>query len=622
MASFTIKGPDGATQVARLFRRLTSIGSSTDNDIVIADAKLPETALAVLYDGQHFRLGGESSYKVNGQPSQGRNLDDGDTIVVGDSELIFAAGNIAADAPLPVDSGPDVSTVEVHGMPLRELAAFRRLSAFSERLLRSYQIDEVLENLIDECIEVARADKGFLILLDSGIPRIKTARNVRRESIADADQRVSDSIVNKVVALKEPVIIADALAHPDFSASASVVSLNLLSVMCVPLMYKGDIFGLIYLGNDRLVSRFDRKSLETLTVFAAQASLLLQNAMLVNDLRFENVSLKSQLQEQTYGDIIGACPGMRQTYRQVDRIAPTDITVLITGETGTGKELIAKEIHRHSLRAKGPFISLNCAAIPENLLESDLFGHVKGSFTGAIASKPGRFQSAIGGTLFLDEVGELPLNLQVKLLRALQEKVVTRVGDTRAEPVDIRIVTATNRDLETAVREGKFREDLYFRINVVTLKLPSLRERGGDVDVLARFFLNKYASEFKSKARGFTPRAVAAMRAHDWPGNVRELENRIKRAAVMADRALLTAEDLELTSSRLAPVVPLAQAKEEFQKQYINDVLERNHGNRTQTAKDLGVDPRTVFRHLERTEVDSQNHPMTSVSDPSDPRGD
>jgi transcriptional regulator with PAS, ATPase and Fis domain len=326
--------------------------------------------------------------------------------------------------------------------------------------------------------------------------------------------------------------------------------------------------------------------------------------MLVNELKLDNTTLRKQLDEQQYGDIVGACQGMREVFKRIDKVAPTDISVLITGETGTGKELIARELHRRSPRLKGPFVTINCGAIPENLLESELFGHVKGAFTGAVANKPGKFQSAIGGTLFLDEIGEMPLQLQVKLLRAHQEKIVYKVGDNRGEPCDIRVVAATNKILEDEVKKNAFREDLYYRLNVVTLKLPPLRERGEDLLVIAKYFLQKYTKEFTSKARGFTPSATIAMKKYSWPGNIRELENRLKKAVVLADKVLLGTDDLDLRPENLDPIMPLSQAKEEFQKRYINEVLERNNGNRTKTAKDLGVDPRTIFRHLEKLEAE------------------
>ena len=305
--------------------------------------------------------------------------------------------------------------------------------------------------------------------------------------------------------------------------------------------------------------------------------------------------------------LIGRSAPMQEVYRTIARLVGADLTVLILGESGTGKELLARAIHRASGRANHPFVAINCGAIPETLLESELFGHVKGAFTGAVASRPGKFQAADKGTLFLDEIGELPLNLQVKLLRALQERVVFRVGDSKPEKVDIRVVAATNRVLEEEIRAGRFREDLYYRLNVVNIWLPPLRDRGDDVLIIAKALLSKYAEELHSPVRGFTPQALAAIKKHNWPGNIRQLENRLKKALVLCDRSLLGAEDLELDQASENPILPLEKAKEEFQRKYVLEVLERNNGNRTQTARDLGVDPRTIFRYLER-----ENNPMPS----------
>jgi transcriptional regulator with PAS, ATPase and Fis domain len=370
--------------------------------------------------------------------------------------------------------------------------------------------------------------------------------------------------------------------------------------MVAPLIAQGQLLGLIYVGNDNVVNLFEQSSLQILTVFAGQASLILQTAILLNQLTTDRDRIAGQLEAQRFGDIIGSCPSLQQVFRRVEKVAAADVNVLITGETGTGKELFARELHRRSNRAKGPFVVVNCGAIPENLMESELFGHVRGAFTGAVSTRQGSFQAAHGGTLFLDEIGEMPLALQVKLLRALQERVVSKVGDTKPEPVDIRVLAATNRELEIAIKDGAFREDLYYRLNVVNLHLPPLRERGDDVVILGKFLLNKYAAEFGSPVKGFTPKALEAMRAHDWPGNVRQLENRIKKAIVLADKTLIGPDDLDLGDDRQRAVVPLSQAREDFTRRYILEVLERNGGNRTRTARDLGVDPRTVFRYLER----------------------
>ncbi|NLY94500.1 MAG: sigma-54-dependent Fis family transcriptional regulator, partial [Myxococcales bacterium] len=363
----------------------------------------------------------------------------------------------------------------------------------------------------------------------------------------------------------------------------------------------------VHLGNDDVVNLFDDSSLDVLTVFAGQAAVLLHNALVLDELKLDRERLEAELEGKRFGDLVGSSASLREIFRRVERVAPTDVSVLITGETGTGKELVAREIHRRSNRASGPFVVVNCGAIPENLLESELFGHTKGAFTGAVASRTGRFQQADGGTLFLDEIGEMPIHLQVKLLRALQERVVQRVGAERPEAVDIRIVAATHRDLPQRIREGQFREDLYYRLNVVNIHLPPLRERGEDVVMVARYILKREAEALRSPIQGFTPDAIAAIRAYRWPGNVRQLENRIKKALVLSDGPLIDARDLDLEPGGADPELkPLAVAREEFSRRYVLEALEKHGGNRTQTAAALGVDPRTVFRYLEREPRDEE----------------
>ncbi len=437
---------------------------------------------------------------------------------------------------------------------------------------------------------------------------------MNRESIEDASGAISDSIVRHVIETKRPIIVSDALSDTTFGKSESVLALQLSSVMCAPLMSQSEVVGALYLGNDEVKHLFDRQQLDLLVIFAGQASLILQNAVLLSALRADKEKLAAELSDKRFGEIIGACPSMMEVFRKLQKVAATDISVMITGETGTGKELIAREIHRRSNRVDGPFITVNCGAIPENLIESEMFGHVKGAFTGAIASRPGRFQQANGGTLFLDEVGELTPALQVKLLRAIQERVVYRVGDSKPEKCDIRIVAATNRNLESMIKTGEFREDLYYRLNVVNLWLPPLRDRGEDTFIIGKALLSKYADELGSPVRGFSPAALAAIRKYEWPGNIRQLENRIKKALVLCEKTLLGPEDMDLGPEAHAPIVPLEKAKEDFQRRYVLEVLERNNGNRTQTARDLGVDPRTIFRYLER-----EQNPLPSGAGLGDP---
>jgi two-component system NtrC family response regulator len=291
---------------------------------------------------------------------------------------------------------------------------------------------------------------------------------------------------------------------------------------------------------------------------------------------------------------------MEKIFATIRKVATSDTSVLITGDSGTGKELVAQAIHNLSLRNKRPFVPINCGAIPENLIESELFGHEKGSFTGAHAQRKGRIEMAQGGTLFLDEIGELPLQMQVKLLRFLQEQVVERVGGREAIHIDTRVLTATNRDLKEAMKGGTFREDLYFRVGAITIHLPPLKEREGDILLLSRAFLNRYAMQNNRKLTGFTREAVAALESYDWPGNVRELENKISRAAVMAEGIKVTPKDLELEDGNQKQAGGLKNAREALERQMVLSALARNQDNMTRAAEELAISRPTLYELMEK----------------------
>ena len=591
MARLVLTSPGGDVRSVPLVKRITSVGRGAEVDVRLDDAGAPEHALTLLWDGWSYRAGSVGEpFLVGGKRRDAHVMKDGDVIRVANTWIALSL----SDAPGQAEPTPD---------PGRQaLSTLKRLTDFSARLLQSGDVTALLEALLDEAIDLTRGDRGFLVLTEGEQRRVKVARNVARENVALDLERLSDTVVDHVLRTGEPLLVSDATADPEFSTSTSVVNLKLSSVLCVPLTQRGRPLGVVYVGSDRVGTHFDRRGLDTLTIFAAQASLLVQNALLLDELRADNRGLRERLEQQRFGDLLGSCPGMQEVYRQIEKVAPTDLSVLVVGETGTGKELVARELHRRSPRAGGPFVAINCGAPPETLLESELFGHVKGAFTGAVATRPGRFQQASGGTLFLDEVGDMPPVLQVKLLRALQDRTVQKVGDHREEPVDIRVLAATHRTLEDEVKKGTFREDLYYRLATLTLRVPPLRERGEDVVVLARGFLRSFADTYRATVRSFTAAALAAVRRHPWPGNVRELENRIKKAVVLCDGPLVRAEDLDFPAEELPPLTPLVEAKEEFERGYVLEALKRHGGNRARTARALGVDPRTIFRLLEKME--------------------
>jgi putative PEP-CTERM system response regulator len=305
-------------------------------------------------------------------------------------------------------------------------------------------------------------------------------------------------------------------------------------------------------------------------------------------------------------NLVGESPEMLAAFKTIRQVAASNSSVLLLGESGTGKELFAQALHQNSPRRSKPFVRVACASLPETLLESELFGHEKGSFTGAHAQRRGRIETAHGGTLFLDEIGELPTALQVKLLRFLQDHKVERIGGRAAIAVDVRVITATNADLPKLLSEGRFREDLYYRIGVVTLSLPPLRDREDDVVLIAETFARRYAAEAGRKLTGFTRDAIAALRAHSWPGNVRELENRARRAAVMAEGPRITAADLELEKGATSARQGLRELRAGLERDTIKAALKRNRGNISQTATELGISRPTLYGLLSKFGIERQ----------------
>jgi DNA-binding NtrC family response regulator len=325
---------------------------------------------------------------------------------------------------------------------------------------------------------------------------------------------------------------------------------------------------------------------------------LVQKVMSVQSLRSENQRMREELdQRYQFGNIVGRSPAMRDIFHTVERVAPTRATVLLAGESGVGKDMIARAIHQHSPRKTHPFVKINCTAIPENLMESELFGYEKGAFTGANTSKPGKFEQADGGTVFLDEIGDVPGNIQVKLLRVLQDRQFERLGSNLTRNVDVRVIAATNADLRAALEEGRFREDLYYRLNVVPINIRPLRERREDIPFLAKHFVQKLSKELGTPAREISPAAMERLIAHPWPGNVRELENTIERSLVLASGNVLQPADIRLepprstaaVPSQQMPLLPEGETLEHWEQMMIREALRRANGNKSQAARMLGL---------------------------------
>jgi two-component system NtrC family response regulator len=347
---------------------------------------------------------------------------------------------------------------------------------------------------------------------------------------------------------------------------------------------------------------------------ASVISIVVRRALRIRELEEENWRLREQTGSMALDGVIGVSDAMRALGRAIEKVAPTNATVLLLGDSGTGKELLARALHNLSGRARQPFVAINCAAIPDTLLESELFGYEKGAFTGAAKRTPGKLESADGGTVFLDEIGEMPTSLQAKLLRVLQERTVERIGGRTPIPLNLRIICATNRNLDALISAGTFREDLYYRLGEITVRVPPLRDRQGDSLLLAQVLLQQMSERFGRPTRGLAPDAIRAIQAHRWPGNVRELENRIKGAVIMAEGAVVTAHDLGLQDPGEDPeFLNLRAARQRAEAQAVRQSLAVARGNLSRAAELLGITRPTLYDLLEKHHIDAAQFGKTAA---------
>ncbi len=524
------------------------------------------------------------------------------------------------------------------------LGGLWRVLEINKELNRRLPLEQLLPLILDRAIELAGAERGFLVLREQGELRIAASRNVDRQAVRSGLQSFSRTIAEQVMAERRAVISTDARSDPRFAERLSIQGLGLRAVLCVPLELTGAAEGALYLDHRFHTGVFHEGLLGLVQTFADQASLALHNARLLHDatadrealsrareeLQEANRRLDAQLEQRSQqlsevserlrshegelvrrynaSQIIGRSKPMQELFLQLDRVAEVDAPVYILGESGTGKELVARALHHSSPRREQPFVSVNCAAIPESLLGSELFGHVRGAFTGAIHDRVGLFEAARGGTLLLDEVGDMPPAMQVQLLRVLQDGTFRRVGDGEERRIHCRVLSASHRSLRELVARGAFREDLFYRLVVFQLEVPPLRSRRGDIPLIAQHVLDRLG-----RARELTPEALSALMSHDWPGNVRQLENELQRAALLARGEVVELEALSAEVRGSArrrrserSVRPLGEALEEVERELVVAALERTNHNMTRAAEQLGLHRVALYKKLRRLGIEKE----------------
>ncbi len=614
-----VTGPLKGTSI-QLAEAEVTIGREPSNAISLLDVGVSRRHCIIVRGGGQFKiqdLNSRNGTFVNGVPVTERVLASGDEIKIGGSLFVFVvpeterAKSVSTSVEFNKSDEGGGSTIILRKKDARYLqhdaiqTSSRTLTDLNALLRISKAVNSVrgLEALEKEVLarifEVAPADRAAILLCEHGMDEWTSIFGWDRVTGPNQAVQVSRTIVSQVLSDGVAVLSNDLSSTESFSDTASILERRIHSVLAVPLEVFDRILGVIYLDASNPKAHFDENHLQLLTGIGSIAAAALDNARRMESLEEENRRLQAEISLEH--NMVGDSPRMRDVYQFIARVAPRDVTVLIFGESGTGKELVARAIHRNSSRADKPCMAINCAALAETLLESELFGHEKGAFTGAIAQKKGKLEVAEGGTVFLDEIGELAPPLQAKLLRVLQEREFERVGGTRTIKLNVRLITATNRDLEEEVKHGRFREDLFYRLNVVAVRMPALRERREDIPLLASYFTAKFSQRSNRPVLGVSPQARAGLMNYDWPGNVRELENAIERAVVLGSSDLILPEDLpeailEKAESAGATMTAFHDALREAKKQLILNAFEQAQGSYTEAARLLGLHPNYLHR--------------------------
>ena len=607
----------------KISKKAIKIGRKPSNDVSLSDpfVSRDHAEIKALEDGGYELrdLGGENPVKVNGRIISQHRLRDGDKLTMGQSLLIFKTDTPFASASVAMLAAEDLSekAVEIASLDAKKTMPFSldkmdtkdvvSLQRDHQRLMLLYDFskavnshledqDEMLDEIMNLAFKTLEAERGFIALVDENTKEL-ACELVRSETGSELSEKleVSRTIVHKVLNEGVSIMTVNAQEDTQFEKAKSIREYNIRSAICAPLLFREEILGVVYLDNRGSVGSFSQDDQMFLIALCHQAGVALGNARLHRRVVQENVWLENTLKPKF--QILGEAEKMKRVFDIIKKVAPTNITVLVQGETGTGKELVAKAIHTLSLRREFAFVPVNCAAIPKELIESELFGHEKGAFTGATSAREGKFQSAHGGTIFLDEIGDMSLDLQAKVLRILEDRELQRVGGNKSIPVDVRIIAATNKDLTKAVEEGIFREDLFYRLNVVAVNLPPLKERKKDIIPLAEYFIAGRVKKISSKAKRL-------MESYDWPGNVRELRNCVDRAVVLGDGKVIQPEDLPYTFRKGGQVIPAPlETLDHMEEDHIVRVLRYTNWNKSDAARILGITRQTLDNKIKRNAI-------------------
>lgn len=652
---------DDKSETHAFHKDVVTIGRSRECDLFLPDRLISRIHCRVERQDGVFALvdaGAQNPAKMHGRPVLRAEVKVGDSFEVGAYEVTLS---------VPVTENASVDETRAgadNGRGAQDLVAFLQIA---RALNEEQDLARLLTQIVDAGIQICGAERGFLLLPQGEEHSVEVARNFAQEEVLSPEFKISRTIASRVMATGVAELTTNAQEDDRFRDLQSVTDLRLRSVLCIPIRIKNEVGGVIYVDNRLQQQVFQEREKMLLMSLSDHAATAIVNARSMEQLRnkqFElqaaldrvdqlNGALKGQLQETTselsqireeisglgtrskyeYKQIVGAGSAMRAVFALLDKYIDAEDPVLITGDSGTGKELVARAIHTHSNRSQNAFVSENCAALPESLLESELFGFVRGAFTGATANKKGMLETASGGILFLDEVGDMALDLQKKLLRVLQEGEVRPLGSQTTIKVDVRLICATNRNLEQMVQEGEFREDLYYRLAVLPVHLPPLRDRKEDLPQLVKRFLGDLQREGQGRVR-VSPDAMEKVVGYSWPGNVRELQNEIRRAAILCDGIILESHlSSHVREGRRGPgsvqlddgLVPaergttLPDMVRDLEIREIQKAFDRAQANKSRAADLLGLSRFALQRKVEKYELDQSGRPIAPPADENAP---